>query len=145
VPGLTCRSWATLAANHHNHPNQRPNAGLGDHNYCRNPDGGSRAWWSRRRVPRLYRARAATDGPAAATREPRIQRRAGRTVTSRPAPPAAPRRTRGGASIEIIIPVVVAAVLLVAAVLFLVRKRRVATATPDEIPQIAAEAAVEAS
>ena len=52
-----------------------------------------------------------------------------------------------GASIDIIIPVVVAAVLLVAAVLFLVRKRRVATATPDEVPQIGAEveAAVEAS
>ena len=55
-------------------------------------------------------------------------------------------RTRTG-SLSIILPVVVAAVLLVAAVLFLVRKRRVAAATPDEVPQIGAEveAAVEAS
>ena len=48
------------------------------------------------------------------------------------------------ASLSIIIPVVIAAVLLVAAVLYLVRKRRVAAATPDETPQLDTEIQVEA-
>ena len=48
------------------------------------------------------------------------------------------------ASLSIIIPVVIAAVLLVAAVLYLVRKRRVAAATPDEAPQLDTEVQVEA-
>ena len=48
------------------------------------------------------------------------------------------------ASLSIIIPVVIAAVLLVAAVLYLVRKRRVAAATPDETPQLDTEVQVEA-
>jgi len=46
-------------------------------------------------------------------------------------------------SIDIIIPVVIAAVLLVAAVLCLVRKRRIAAATPDEVPQLDTEEPIE--
>ena len=50
-------------------------------------------------------------------------------------------RVFGGLSI--IIPVVIAAVLLVAAVLCLVRKRRIAAATPDEVPQLDTEEPIE--
>ena len=85
--GTTCQKWTDQRPHvHHLTPGNYPNVGLGDHNYCRNPDfSGSRAWWSRRRVSYLYRARAATDAPLAATR--RIPRRVGRTVVSRIAPP----------------------------------------------------------
>ena len=48
-----------------------------------------------------------------------------------------------GASLAIIIPVVVAAVLLVAAVLYLIRKRRVSAATPDEVPELDTEVPIE--
>ena len=49
-----------------------------------------------------------------------------------------------GASLSIIIPAVIAPVLLFISVLYLVRKRRVAAATPDETPQLDTEAQVEA-
>ena len=45
--------------------------------------------------------------------------------------------------LSIIIPVVIAAVLLVAAVLCLVRKRCIAAATPDEVPQLDTEEPIE--
>ena len=49
-----------------------------------------------------------------------------------------------GASLSIIIPAVIAPVLLFISVLYLVRKRRVAAATPDEMPQLEKEVQVEA-
>ena len=45
--------------------------------------------------------------------------------------------------LSIIIPVVIAAGLLVAVVLYLVRKRRIAAATPDEVPQLDTEEPIE--
>ena len=49
-----------------------------------------------------------------------------------------------GASLSIIIPAVIAPVLLFISVLYLVRKRRVAAATPDGTPKLDTEAQVEA-
>lgn len=44
--GLTCKKWTTLSADsYYVTPAKFPNKGLGDHNYCRNPDSGSEGTW----------------------------------------------------------------------------------------------------
>ena len=102
--GKTCQKWTVQAPNRHSRtPSNYPDKGLGDHNFCRNPDGEPRAWCYTTDGPRWDYCDVQTceDGGSAS-------------------------KASGGGSLVIIIPVVIAAVLLVAAVLYLVRKRRVA-------------------
>ena len=106
--GRTCQKWSEQSPNAHDRtPENYPGKGLGDHNFCRNPDGEPRAWCYTTDGPRWDYCDVQTceDGGSAS-------------------------KTSGGASLAIIIPVVIAAVLLVAAVLYLVRKRRVAALQP---------------
>ncbi len=45
VNGRTCQKWTEQTPHPHSRlPENYPNAGLGDHNYCRNPDGEIGAW-----------------------------------------------------------------------------------------------------
>ena len=42
--GDTCMEWATLSSYQRVSTETHPDEGLGEHNYCRNPDGRSKAW-----------------------------------------------------------------------------------------------------
>lgn len=44
VGGATCQNWATQAPHKHDFALGDPTTGLGDHNYCRNPDKKKTAW-----------------------------------------------------------------------------------------------------
>ena len=110
--GKPCQKWTSQTPNRHSRtPSNYPDKGLGDHNYCRNPDGEPRAW--------CYDA----DAPSGASGRPdRWDYCDVQTCEDG----GSASKASGGASLAIIIPVVIAAVLLVAAVLYLVRKRVVA-------------------
>jgi len=43
--GYTCQKWTAQSPHKHRFtPSEHPDAGLGDHNYCRNPDGKRQMW-----------------------------------------------------------------------------------------------------
>ena len=114
--GKPCQKWTSQTPNRHSRtPSNYPDKGLGDHNYCRNPDGEPRAW--------CYDAEA----PIGASGRP--DRWDYCDVQTCSSGKKASQKI-GGSSLAIIIPVVIAAVLLVAAVLYLVRKRVVAARQP---------------
>ena len=112
--GRTCQKWSEQSPNAHSRTPENPtfaDKGLGDHNFCRNPDGELRAW--------CYDA----DAPSGASGRP--DRWDYCDVQTCSSGKKASQKI-GGSSLAIIIPVVIAAVILLAAILFLVRKRRVA-------------------
>ena len=44
--GITCQKWTSQKPHYHRYtPKRCPNEGLGDHNYCRNPNGESTGSW----------------------------------------------------------------------------------------------------
>ena len=107
--GATCQKWTAQSPHSHGvTPETRPDKGLGDHNYCRNPSTNQPHAW-------CYNA----DGQSGA---------GGTDRWDFCSIPKCASNNNGGtsASLAMIIPVVIAAVLLLAAVLFLVRKRVVA-------------------
>merc|ERR1719271_1785677 len=129
--GATCQKWTAQSPHSHGvTPETKPDKGLGDHNYCRNPSTNQPHAW-------CYNA----DGQSGA---------GGTDRWDFCSIPKCPSNDNGGtsASLTIIIPVVIAAVLLLAAVLFLVRKRVVAARQHrrESIPTIGGddEAEVEA-
>ena len=123
--GLTCQKWTSQKPNSHTYtPENYPGMGLGDHNYCRNPSfatSGERTWCYTTDGPRweYCAVRTCDDGEAAS-------------------------KTSGTGSTPLIVLFCVLGAILLLGVLYLVRKRRVAAATPDETPQLDTEAQVEA-
>ena len=46
LSGKTCQKWNSQSPQKHkNTPENKPNSGLGDHNFCRNPDGETGGIW----------------------------------------------------------------------------------------------------
>jgi len=125
INGRTCQKWTSQKPNSHTYtPENYPGMGLGDHNYCRNPSfatSGERTWCYTTDGPRweYCAVRTCDDGEAAS-------------------------KTSGTGSTPLIVLFCVLGAILLLGVLYLVRKRRVAAATPDETPQLDTEAQVEA-
>jgi integrin beta 3 len=119
----TCQKWTSTTPTRHTFtPENYPGKGLGDHNYCRNPDDAPDGAW-------CY----TTDGPRWEYCDVRTCRDG-----------EAASKTSGTGSTPLIVLFCVLGAILLLGVLYLVRKRRVAAATPDETPQLDTEAQVEA-
>ena len=113
--GHTCRQWGPP----HNSwtPKNYPGKGLGDHNYCRNPDdmpGGAYCYTTDGPRWEYCDVRTCRDGEAAS-------------------------KTSGTGSTPLIVLFCVLGAILLLGVVYFVRKRRAAVAQPDEVPQLCTE------
>jgi len=112
----TCQKWTDQWPHSHSYtPENKELMGLGDHNYCRNPSPpGERAWCYTTDPNKRWEY---CDVPECYEE-------------------SASQENVDEGSLSIILPIILAGVLIVAVVLYLVRKRRVAAATPDEVPKL---------